>query len=119
MGTHDHFMKVKQPLARTCCYCSHVQILKEIPPMSQDPVMTCENCGEKSCPYHARAHFLEKGACLAHEAHLQTSKNMKFIKKTTRTCSNCKHAVHKYSGCNHMTCRCSHQFCYLCGGVWN
>ena len=26
--------------------------------------------------------------------------------------------VEKNLGCNHMTCRCQYQFCYLCGGQW-
>ncbi|XP_076890393.1 E3 ubiquitin-protein ligase RSL1-like [Bidens hawaiensis] len=30
-------------------------------------------------------------------------------------CPNCKLFVEKTSGCNHISCRCGHQFCYRCG----
>jgi len=30
-------------------------------------------------------------------------------------CPQCKEYVDKESGCNHMTCRCATNFCYLCG----
>lgn len=36
-----------------------------------------------------------------------------------RQCSNCKFVVERTEGCNHMTCRCKHQFCYICGGDWS
>lgn len=31
-----------------------------------------------------------------------------------KLCPNCHVKVHKYEGCNHMTCRCGIQFCYVC-----
>ncbi|XP_076901418.1 E3 ubiquitin-protein ligase RSL1-like [Bidens hawaiensis] len=30
-------------------------------------------------------------------------------------CPNCRLFVEKTSGCNHISCRCGHQFCYRCG----
>lgn len=27
--------------------------------------------------------------------------------------------VEKVEGCNHITCKCKYEFCYLCGGAWN
>jgi len=35
-----------------------------------------------------------------------------------KQCSKCKYWVEKTQGCNHMTCRCAYEFCYLCGGVY-
>lgn len=35
-----------------------------------------------------------------------------------RQCSKCKNVIEKSSGCNHMTCKCGYQFCYLCGYKW-
>ena len=32
-----------------------------------------------------------------------------------KQCPQCNYWVEKASGCNHMTCRCKKQFCYLCG----
>ncbi|KAM7208084.1 hypothetical protein V8F20_001630 [Naviculisporaceae sp. PSN 640] len=36
------------------------------------------------------------------------------IKKTSKKCPECKKAVHKYEGCNHITCVCGHEWCYIC-----
>ncbi|KAF8931811.1 hypothetical protein BGZ47_011686 [Haplosporangium gracile] len=33
-----------------------------------------------------------------------------------KSCPSCKHMIEKESGCDHMTCRCGNQFCYVCGG---
>ncbi|OAQ34081.1 hypothetical protein K457DRAFT_14482 [Linnemannia elongata AG-77] len=33
-----------------------------------------------------------------------------------KSCPSCKHMIAKESGCDHMTCRCGNQFCYVCGG---
>ncbi|XP_030523965.1 E3 ubiquitin-protein ligase RSL1 [Rhodamnia argentea] len=35
-----------------------------------------------------------------------------------RRCPNCKFYVDKVDGCQHISCRCGHQFCYGCGGSW-
>ena len=35
-----------------------------------------------------------------------------------QSCSNCGFAIEKKDGCNHMTCICGHQLCYLCGKDW-
>lgn len=35
-----------------------------------------------------------------------------------RACFKCNAVVERSTGCNHMTCRCSAQFCYHCGSRW-
>lgn len=40
-------------------------------------------------------------------------------KQKMRRCPSCGHMVQKESGCNHMTCRCQHHFCYSCGRSLN
>ncbi|RFN50379.1 ibr finger domain protein [Fusarium flagelliforme] len=35
-----------------------------------------------------------------------------------RKCDKCNHLIQRSTGCNHMTCRCKHQFCYRCGAEW-
>ncbi|KAL0436869.1 UNVERIFIED_CONTAM: hypothetical protein Sradi_0394800 [Sesamum radiatum] len=35
-----------------------------------------------------------------------------------RQCSNCNHMVALTGGCNHIYCRCGHEFCYTCGAGW-
>ncbi|KAI0374362.1 hypothetical protein BV20DRAFT_961512 [Pilatotrama ljubarskyi] len=35
-----------------------------------------------------------------------------------KQCPSCGHLVELSSGCHHMTCRCRHEFCYLCTAPW-
>jgi hypothetical protein len=37
------------------------------------------------------------------------------ISQSSKQCPGCNVAVHKSEGCNHMTCLCGTEFCYLCG----
>ncbi|KAL4592210.1 hypothetical protein LXL04_005197 [Taraxacum kok-saghyz] len=38
--------------------------------------------------------------------------------KKWRQCVKCKNMVELATGCNHISCRCGHEFCYTCGGEW-
>ena len=35
-----------------------------------------------------------------------------------KRCTQCKFIVVKNDGCDHMTCRCGYEFCYVCGGKY-
>ncbi|KAG8964410.1 hypothetical protein FRC03_001811 [Tulasnella sp. 419] len=35
-----------------------------------------------------------------------------------RRCPKCEVIVERISGCDHMTCKCRHSFCYRCGSDW-
>ncbi|KAI4861083.1 hypothetical protein F4820DRAFT_82213 [Hypoxylon rubiginosum] len=35
-----------------------------------------------------------------------------------KPCPRCRNMVERIYGCNHMTCRCGGEFCYVCGGAW-
>lgn len=39
------------------------------------------------------------------------------ISSKCKQCPKCKFWVEKSRGCNHMTCRCLYEFCYLCGAI--
>ncbi len=34
-------------------------------------------------------------------------------------CPKCEYLIQRNAGCNHMTCHCHYEFCYLCGRKWN
>ena len=40
------------------------------------------------------------------------------IKEGWQQCKKCGSAIEKKDGCNHITCYCEHQFCYVCGKDW-
>lgn len=35
-----------------------------------------------------------------------------------KICPSCKNPIEKNEGCNHMTCRCKHEFCWICLKDW-
>jgi len=42
-----------------------------------------------------------------------------WITANTKPCPKCGSAIQKNHGCMHMTCRCGHEFCWLCKGDWS
>ncbi|OSD06019.1 hypothetical protein PYCCODRAFT_1474892 [Trametes coccinea BRFM310] len=67
---------------------------------------TCARCKERAHP--------------SAECHLYSDSKVLELgeEKGWRRCPSCRHLVELDSGCYHVKCRCSGQFCYLCGAVW-
>ncbi|KAI2463251.1 hypothetical protein F4781DRAFT_426507 [Annulohypoxylon bovei var. microspora] len=42
----------------------------------------------------------------------------KHVKEITKPCPGCNRNVHKYTGCDHVTCICGHEWCWLCFGMY-
>ncbi|KAH8818592.1 hypothetical protein DL96DRAFT_1470986, partial [Flagelloscypha sp. PMI_526] len=54
------------------------------------------------------------------KAYTEEQENAKLIENTTTRCPQCKVAIERSVGCNHMICsRCRSHFCYGCGGRLN
>ncbi|KAI0100676.1 hypothetical protein GGR51DRAFT_349885 [Nemania sp. FL0031] len=60
--------------------------------------------GETCRDYDKRTHRQRKNRKLSE----------KHVRKTTKPCPGCKKDVNKYSGCDHITCVCGHEWCWLC-----
>lgn len=39
-------------------------------------------------------------------------------RKQWRQCEKCNNMIELKEGCNHISCRCGHEFCYTCGAEW-
>ncbi|CEM21973.1 unnamed protein product [Vitrella brassicaformis CCMP3155] len=52
------------------------------------------------------------------EKNQSEAENMTWILVNTKNCPKCKNPIEKNHGCMHMTCRCRHEFCWLCLGDW-
>ena len=70
----------------------------------------CFNC---NCQWH------EKQTCAEYQEwkriNDQSDKEFKtWAQKNTRPCPKCGSNIEKNRGCNHMTCPCGYQFCWLC-----
>ena len=67
----------------------------------------CEICKESHCPKCLEV--THKGRCDKSTARVLEKKYK------LKHCPNCKMVVQKNTGCDHITCHCSYEFCYLCG----
>ncbi|KOS20501.1 hypothetical protein ESCO_005344 [Escovopsis weberi] len=74
----------------------------------------CDQCGAVTCTTC-------KGA--AHDEDCSEDASTQEVLRLAREngwqrCQGCKSMVELNTGCNHMTCRCGSQFCYICGVQW-
>jgi len=79
----------------------------------------CPICNVDWCSRCGRVH--EEGtSCEEHQRWLEENgqadaRFADFVQaQQVKRCPSCAHAVLKSEGCNHMTCRCGHHFCYSC-----
>lgn len=45
--------------------------------------------------------------------------NLAYILDHTKPCPKCKKNIEKNGGCNHMHCKCGHEFCWVCLADWS
>ncbi|KAF8535845.1 hypothetical protein BDD12DRAFT_323583 [Trichophaea hybrida] len=97
-------------------YCPTTDCGEWIQPKDiQGGIGQCQKCKNKVCSTcNGKAHG--DGACP------QDPDMIKFFetaqKHKYQKCYNCKAMVELERGCNHMTCHCTAQFCYVCGSKW-
>jgi len=76
----------------------------------------CKKCGFVQCFKCGKAYHGYFKACTADvdrafDVWARTQDNMK-------RCPRCRKFIVKIDGCNHMTCSCGYQFCWVCGGAY-
>jgi len=80
----------------------------------------CLKCQKRYC-LTCRADFHVGSTCEQYQAWLKENGQAdqlfdNFVKgMKLKKCPKCVRWVEKESGCNHITCKCGHQFCYHCG----
>ncbi|KFY13531.1 hypothetical protein V492_03200 [Pseudogymnoascus sp. VKM F-4246] len=78
-------------------------------------VGTCHQCGSKTCiRCKAAAHGKKK--CKQNPALEQVWDIV--IANGWQRCYKCSSFIELNRGCNHITCRCGAEFCYVCGWIW-
>eukprot|EP00996_Jenningsia_fusiforme_P000112 NODE_1074_length_1722_cov_93.554094_g950_i0.p1 GENE.NODE_1074_length_1722_cov_93.554094_g950_i0~~NODE_1074_length_1722_cov_93.554094_g950_i0.p1 ORF type:complete len:478 (-),score=44.74 NODE_1074_length_1722_cov_93.554094_g950_i0:222-1655(-) len=81
----------------------------------EQPLMKCSVCECSFCFHHSLAHD-ETEPCAEYERRMAkrdvVTKDM--IKQTCKKCPGCGAQTYKMSGCNHMSCRCGTEWCWLC-----
>jgi len=93
--------------------CSHFLGRRETPARS----VTCSLCKSNTCTSCRAASHAGPCPVDPNEAELQTRQLAN--EQGWQSCRRCNQIVDLIpGGCNHMTCRCGHQFCYVCGERW-
>jgi ariadne-1 len=59
--------------------------------------------------------YLQKKAQLERQRELE-NRSIDYINLNAKKCPQCRSDIEKNGGCNHMICRCGHQFCWVCLG---
>ena len=55
---------------------------------------------------------------LSNHASPEEKATLELLRRNSKPCPRCNNAVEKNYGCNHMTCRCGHHFCWECRADW-
>ncbi|KAF3166537.1 hypothetical protein TWF225_006293 [Orbilia oligospora] len=80
-------------------------------------VGTCQKCGTRACRIckgKAHKHTEDCPEDLGLNAVIGLSKDNGW-----KRCYRCRAMIELNYGCNHMTCRCGAEFCYMCGNPWS
>ncbi|KAI1743033.1 hypothetical protein F4680DRAFT_390847 [Xylaria scruposa] len=97
-------------------YCSNRACGIFLPPAwyRGPDVAACRTCGYTTCRMCRNA---------AHDGVCQQDVGIQQVislatRSGWRSCPTCNNMVERRSGCDHMTCICGGEFCYVCGSVW-
>jgi len=80
----------------------------------------CPKCMQALC-FDCKAEWHAGMSCKQYQFMAASSRDAftSFCRKMNwMRCFECGHVVEKKAGCNHITCICGAQFCYLCGAKW-
>ncbi|KAJ6036593.1 hypothetical protein N7540_000872 [Penicillium herquei] len=97
-------------------YCAEKTCSAFIPPSRiKDENGTCLKCNQQTHqPCHSFAH---PGYDCPMEVGLNEVLDMAEERRWQR-CAGCRRMVELAQGCNHITCVCGYDFCYVCGLIW-
>ncbi|KAH7123816.1 hypothetical protein B0J11DRAFT_606805 [Dendryphion nanum] len=97
-------------------HCSNKPCHQVIPPTNIGANNAyCPVCSTQTCPTCKAA---------AHNGLCPTDPDVRKLLKLAhdqnwKKCPSCNNMIARTHGCNHMTCRCSYQFCYVCTQDWS
>ncbi|CAH1764551.1 11462_t:CDS:10, partial [Entrophospora sp. SA101] len=82
-----------------------------------EPILTCGNCGTKSCFVHDSL-WHEGLTCEQYDEveRIRNEATQTYLEQHTKPCPKCGVRISKNEGCDHMTCKvleCKHEFCWL------
>ncbi|RAH83776.1 hypothetical protein BO86DRAFT_425903 [Aspergillus japonicus CBS 114.51] len=98
-------------------YCSRAGCGQYLMPYQvQGYIGTCKICRQETCtlckqPAHAGTE------CDDDQVEDQTVLDLA-AEQGWQRCARCSHVIELGTGCNHITCRCRYEFCYVCSSTW-
>ena len=113
------FVAEKYPNEYSCCPtpdCSFIFL------PNHETHFECPQCSKEYC-LKCRVEYHKGITCEDYQIYYNgDSEDLKFFifvkGQKFKQCPQCKFWVEKAIGCNHMTCRCTFQFCYLCAAKY-
>ena len=100
--------------------CKYVFVLEKNE--NENTEFNCPLCQKHYC-LACKCEFHQEQSCQEFRISNNSNESDKlfenFVKgQKWKQCPQCKFWVEKNQGCDHMTCRCTYQFCYKCGGKY-
>ncbi|KAM5538216.1 hypothetical protein V8D89_008103 [Ganoderma adspersum] len=109
--------KEREHKTRRRVYCAVPSCSVFLGPAADAPSrLFCHECGGRTTCAHCAgpAHSRSLRCTSPDDAELAAFAE----REGWRRCRRCGHMVELAVGCNHMTCRCRFEFCYVCGALW-
>jgi hypothetical protein len=83
---------------------------------------TCPHCKTKTCTT-CSVEFHSGYTCAQYQEGLKTQKTSAavsegWLKQNAKLCGSCGKWIQKTEGCDHMTCTCGAEWCYVCGAAY-
>lgn len=107
------------PNPTSCDYIALYTDSSALPPANS--VVVCA-CGWRFC-FHCKQPAHRPASC---EQTRQWAESLQkeggasvWITQNTKRCPGCQAPIEKNEGCLHMTCKCRHEFCWMCMGPWS
>jgi len=100
-----------------CPFCPFATIMNSTP--DENKIFNCQNpdCAKESCRLCREVnHIPQRCEEVEKDADVQKRKELeeRMSEALIRRCYKCKKPIVKTTGCNHMTCSCGAQMCYVC-----
>lgn len=94
--------------------CSWVAVLKDPERASKHTSFKCLGCCTQYCfDCRAESHLPATCAAMREWELIQTNSDF-WVRRNAKPCPGCHAPIEKTQGCNHMTCTCRVEFCWLC-----
>ena len=83
-------------------------------------IYNCPKCNEEFCVNGCPE--LHPGMTCQQYKNIMKEEGKEFVdvvkKNNIKICEKCGAWIEKNKGCNHITCKCKYEFCYICGKKW-